>query len=130
MLFLFLNKVMEKVVGGFLMELNVREKDGITILDIEGEIDLYNAPNLKNIINGLIDERRYEIILNLEKVSYIDSSGIGAIISSLSNLKKYQGSLKLLNVQAAVRKVFELTKLVSFFEIYSNESEALMSFKK
>ena len=130
MLFLFLNKVMEKVVGGFLMELNVREKDGITILDIEGEIDLYNAPNLKNIINGLIDERRYEIILNLEKVSYIDSSGIGAIISSLSNLKKYQGSLKLLNVQAAVRKVFELTKLVSFFEIYSNESEAIMSFKK
>jgi anti-sigma B factor antagonist len=112
------------------MELNVREKEGITILDIEGEIDLYNAPTLKNIINDLINDRKYEIILNLEKVSYIDSSGIGAIISSLSNLKKYQGALKLLNVQSAVRKVFELTKLISFFEIYSDENEALMSFKR
>jgi len=110
------------------MEINQREKDSISILDIQGEIDLYNAPEIKEIIQKLINEQKYNIIINLEKVSYIDSSGIGALISSLSNLKKYQGSLKIINVYASVKKVFELTKLTSFFEIYDSEDEALSKF--
>ncbi|MCS6984984.1 MAG: STAS domain-containing protein [Leptospiraceae bacterium] len=111
------------------MEISQREKDGIVILDIQGEIDLYNAPEIKDTIQKLIEAQKYNIIINLEKVSYIDSSGIGALISSLSNLKKYQGSLKIINVYASVKKVFELTKLTSFFEIYNSEEEALAKFK-
>lgn len=110
------------------MEINKREKDQITILDIEGEIDLYNAPEIKDIINQLIEDQKYNVIINLEKVTYIDSSGIGALISSLSNLKKYQGGLKIIKVYASVRKVFELTKLTSFFEIFDSEEEAVSSF--
>jgi len=91
-------------------------------------IELINAPEIKDIINKLIEERKYNVVINLEKVSYIDSSGIGALISSLSNLKKYQGGLKIINVFASVRKVFELTKLTSFFEIFSSEEEAINSF--
>ena len=100
------------------MEINRRENNNIILLDINGEIDLYNAPEIKDVIAKLIDEKRYQIVINLEKVSYIDSSGIGALISSLSNLKKYQGGLKIINVAGSVRKVFELTKLTSFFEIF------------
>lgn len=111
------------------MEITKRENDGIAILDINGEIDLYNAPEIKEVINGLIQEQKTNVIINLEKVSYIDSSGIGALISSLSNLKKYQGGLKIINVFASVRKVFELTKLTSFFEIYDSEEEAVSKFK-
>ncbi|RME91989.1 MAG: anti-sigma factor antagonist [Candidatus Hydrogenedentota bacterium] len=111
------------------MEINQRERDGVVILDIEGEIDLYNAPEIKDTIQKLIDEQKYNIIINLEKVSYIDSSGIGALISSLSNLKKYQGGLKIINVFASVKKVFELTKLTSFFEIYDSEDEAVSKFQ-
>ena len=111
------------------MEISQREKDGITILDIQGEIDLYNAPEIKDIIQKLIEAQKYNVIINLEKVSYIDSSGIGALISSLSNLKKYQGGLKIINVYASVKKVFELTKLTSFFDIYESEGEALAKFK-
>lgn len=99
------------------------------MLDIQGEIDLYNAPEIKDTIQKLIDAQKYNIIINLEKVSYIDSSGIGALISSLSNLKKYQGGLKIINVYASVKKVFELTKLTSFFEIYDTEEEALAKFR-
>ena len=110
------------------MDINKRTKDEIVILDITGEIDLYNAPEIKDIINELIEEQKYNVIINLEKVSYIDSSGIGALISSLSNLKKYQGGLKIINVYASVRKVFELTKLTSFFEIYDSEDDALAAF--
>ena len=112
------------------MDINKRTKDDIIILDITGEIDLYNAPEIKDIINKLIEEQKYNVIINLEKVSYIDSSGIGALISSLSNLKKYQGGLKIINVYASVRKVFELTKLTSFFEIFDSEEDALTSFNK
>ena len=111
------------------MEISQREKESIIILDIQGEIDLYNAPEIKDTIQKLIEGQKYNIIINLEKVSYIDSSGIGALISSLSNLKKYQGSLKIINVYASVKKVFELTKLTSFFEIYDSEDEALSKFK-
>ncbi|HPB83760.1 MAG TPA: STAS domain-containing protein [Spirochaetota bacterium] len=110
------------------MDINKRAKDDIVLLDITGEIDLYNAPEIKDIINKLIEEQKYNVIINLEKVSYIDSSGIGALISSLSNLKKYQGGLKIINVYASVRKVFELTKLTSFFEIFDSEEDALGSF--
>ncbi|MBN1899434.1 MAG: STAS domain-containing protein [Spirochaetes bacterium] len=110
------------------MEIKVREVDGITIFNIEGEIDLYNAPTLKDEIKKKIEEQKYNIIINLEKVSYIDSSGIGALISSLSNLKKYQGGLKITNVTGSVRKVFELTKLTSFFEIYEQDDQAIASF--
>jgi anti-sigma B factor antagonist len=111
------------------MEIQKRERDGVVILDINGEIDLYNAPEIKEVINGLIADNKSNVVINLEKVSYIDSSGIGALISSLSNLKKYQGGLKIINVFASVRKVFELTKLTSFFEIYDSEDEALSKFK-
>ncbi|HRX15458.1 MAG: STAS domain-containing protein [Spirochaetes bacterium] len=111
------------------MEINQREINEIVLLDIAGEIDLYNAPEIKDIINKLVEEQKYNVIINLEKVTYIDSSGIGALISSLSNLKKYQGGLKIINVFASVRKVFELTKLTSFFEIFDSEEEALASFK-
>ena len=65
-----------------------------------------------------------EIVTNPE----YEFSRIGAIISSLSNLKKYQGGLKIINVFASVRKVFELTKLTSFFEIFDSEDDAVSSF--
>ncbi len=110
------------------MDITSRSQNEIVILDIAGEIDLYNAPEIKDIINTLIEDKKYNVIINLEKVTYIDSSGIGALISSLSNLKKYQGGLKIINVFASVKKVFELTKLTSFFEIYDKEIEALDSF--
>ena len=110
------------------MDITTRSKGEVVILDISGEIELYNAPEIKDIINKLIEERKYNVIINLEKVSYIDSSGIGALISSLSNLKKYQGGLKIINVYASVRKVFELTKLTSFFEIFDAEEDAIGSF--
>jgi len=112
------------------MEISRRDSGDIVILDVNGEIDLYNAPEIKDTINKLIEEKKYNVVINLDKVSYIDSSGIGALISSLSNLKKYQGRLKICNVSGSVRKVFELTKLTSFFEIYDSEQEAISAFKK
>ncbi len=112
------------------MEIRTREAGDIVILDVDGEIDLYNAPMLKNIVNQNIEAQKYNLIINLGRVSYIDSSGIGALISSLSSLRKYQGGLKIISVTGSVKKVFELTKLTSFFEIFEEEDEALKSFNQ
>jgi anti-sigma B factor antagonist len=111
------------------MEINRREVGDIVIFDINGEIDLYNAPEIKEKIKDELNKNKVNVVINLDRVSYIDSSGIGVLISSLSNLKKIGGALKLINVYASVRKVFELTKLTSFFDIYDNESDALAAFK-
>lgn len=112
------------------MEIITREVEsvGVVILDIKGEIDLYNAPEIKDTIKNQIDSGKKKIIINLKEVSYIDSSGIGALISSLSNLKKVGGGLKILHVYDSVKKVFELTKLTSFFEIFDSEDDAVGSF--
>jgi anti-sigma B factor antagonist len=111
------------------MEIKRREVGDIVIFDINGEIDLYNAPEIKEKIKEEMNKNKVNIIINLDKVTYIDSSGIGVLISSLSNLKKVGGGLKLINVYASVRKVFELTKLTSFFDIYDSETDALNAFK-
>ena len=112
------------------MDISSRVRGDVVILDISGEIDLYNAPEIKDIVNKLIEQKKYSVVINLKEVTYIDSSGIGALISSLSNLKKYQGGLKIINVFASVKKVFELTKLTSFFEIYDSEDEAVKAFQQ
>ena len=110
------------------MDIKTRQKDNVYILDLEGEIHLYNVQEFKNKVQELMDASNYNILINLEKVTYIDSSGIGALISTLSKLKKYHGSLKLVHVYASIKRVFELTKLTSFFEIYENEEDAIAKF--
>ena len=117
------------------MDISSRVRGEVVILDISGEIDLYNAPEIKDIVNKLIEQKKYSVVINLKEVTYIDSSGIGALISSLSNLKKYHGGLKIINVFAyisflAQSRHFELTKLTSFFEIYDSEDEAVKAFQQ
>ena len=112
------------------MEIEIREKEEIIIVDVSGEIDLYNAPEIKEAIKEQMDNKKKKVIINLEKVNYIDSSGIGALISSLSNLRKVGGDLKLLHVYDSVKKVLELTKLTSFFGIYDNEEKAIAAFEQ
>ncbi len=110
------------------MEIETREFEDVVILDVDGEIDLYNAPDLKEHINAQIQNRHFKVIINMDRVSYIDSSGIGALISCLSNLKKHQGGLKIIKITGSVGKVFQLTRLTSFFDVYESEEEARSSF--
>lgn len=108
------------------MYIDVREiEDNIALLDVEGDIDLYTASDLKDSIFEQIDIGKTNIIINLDQVTYIDSSGIGTLITSLSKIKKINGNMCIINVYDSVRKVFELTKLTTFFKIYANEDEAL-----
>jgi anti-sigma B factor antagonist len=74
------------------VDINIRELEKeVLVIDITGEIDLYNAPEIKKHVTGHMDAGKRNIIINLDRVSYIDSSGIGVLISSLSQIKKIGG---------------------------------------
>ena len=106
-----------------------RENNSIQIIDIIGEVDLYNTKEIKDLIDDKIKQGKYQIILNLEKVPFMDSSGIGTLVTAMYRLKKYQGSLKILNIVGSVAKVFKMTGMDTHLEIFDKEEDAVKSFK-
>jgi len=107
------------------MEIGFRKYRHIYIVDVKGDMDLYNAHELKNVVNRLIDKRISNIIINLEKVDYIDSSGIGALIHIFTSIKRNGYNLRISNVHGSVAKVIKLTKLMGYFPIVDEVKTAL-----
>ena len=110
------------------METATRQTGKVVILDLAGEVDIYGSTELKKILGGFLETEQVDVLVNFERVSYIDSAGIGVLISYLTKLKKAGGACKLVNVQGSVRMVLELTRLHKLFEIFEAEDEALASF--
>lgn len=111
------------------MKIDSVVKDGLTILSVVGEMDLSNAADLKTVIEeqlsaGIISK----LIIDLGKVSYLDSSGIGILVASFTKVRKAGGSLKLANLSETVRETLKLTNLIEFFEVYDTLEDALKSF--
>ena len=103
------------------MQVIERNLNGVLILDVSGEIDLHNAPKLRETVEGKVDAGNKKIIINLMDVGYIDSSGIGVLIAALSKLNTSGGKFCLYGVQTNVMKVFSLTRLDAFFKIFEND---------
>ncbi|MDR2702684.1 MAG: anti-sigma factor antagonist [Spirochaetaceae bacterium] len=109
------------------MELKIRKNDEIYIIDVLGEMDLYNSYKLKELMMKMLEKKIERFIINLEDVEYIDSSGIGALIYITSTIKKMSLKLAITNVRGSVKKVIELTKLTGFFPILPSLEEAVRS---
>ena len=108
----------------------IQHTDGeITVIELAGEIDLYNSVELKSLLTAVIEKRQYRIVLNMKRVSYMDSTAIGVLVHVLNLLKKYRGALVLAETPASIEKVLRLTKLVTFFQLWSSEAEALESMR-
>lgn len=110
------------------MQVNISEKDGISICKVDGEIDINTAPQVKTKFDNLIREKKEKIIINMEKVNYIDSSGLATLVELLKNFRKYGARLKLVALSAKVRSLFEITKLEKLFDILEKEEEAIKAF--
>ena len=113
-------------------ELNIRERQAgdVTILDLEGRITIGDGNvSLRNAIRRLIQEGKKKILLNLAGVSYIDSSGIGELVSSYTTIGREKGQLKLLNLTQKIQDLLAITKLLTVFDTYEDESAALNSFQ-
>ena len=112
------------------MELKIRKNGDVYIIDVNGEMDLYNSYKLKELVMKMIEKNIKIFIINLEQVDYIDSSGIGALIYISSTIKKMNLKLAISNIHGYVKKVIELTKLMGYFPIANSVEEALLMVKE
>lgn len=111
------------------MDLKIRKNGEIYIIDVNGEMDLYNSYKLKELVMKMLEKNVKNFIINLEQVDYIDSSGIGALIYICSTMKKMNHKFAISNVHGSVKKVIELTKLMGYFPIANSVEEALLMIK-
>jgi len=113
------------------MSLHATHRDAgkVTVVDLSGRLTLGDASALlRKTIRGLLEDQRKLILLNLADVDYIDSSGIGELVSGFTAVKNQSGELKLLHLTKRVRDLLQITKLYTVFDVYTDEGTALRSF--
>jgi anti-sigma B factor antagonist len=111
------------------MSLHTRQVDGITILDLSGRIQLgEGSVQLREAIKELLAKGQKNILLNLGNVDYIDSSGLGELVSAYTSVKNAGGELKLLSVTKKVTGLLQITKLYTVFDIKDDEASAVAAF--
>jgi anti-sigma B factor antagonist len=113
------------------IKVSTRHVDGVTILDLSGRITLgEGSVVLRDTIRDLVAKGDKNILLNLGDVSYIDSSGIGELVSAFTSVKNAGGELKLLNLTKKVHDLLQITKLYTVFDVKDDETTAVGSFTR
>jgi len=111
------------------MKIKERQNDGVTILEVSGKImggpdaELFNST-----LKTLVHQGQARVVVDLGKVTWVNSTGLGILISGYTTLKRNDGEMKLLNVSERIESIFMVTKLHSVFETYKDEAEAVQSF--
>lgn len=103
--------------------------DDAVMAEIHGEIDVYTSPKVKEALTELTDKGKYNLIINLEGVRYIDSTGLGVLIGALKKVREHNGTISIICTNPQIKKIFNITGLVKIFGIYKDQSEALKSLK-
>lgn len=102
-----------------------KNPDGVAIIDVAGELDLYTAPRLKEALLGALEDGALQIIVDMSGVHFIDSSALGVLIGGVKRLKPKEGKLVLVSVDENVNWIFQITGLNSVFDIFQTREEAL-----
>ena len=112
------------------LKVNSRSIDDKTALvDLEGEVDVYTAPQLKQQIISLLDSGARHVTVNLSAVDYLDSTALGVLIGGLKRLRERDGTLDLICPNPRIKRIFEITGLDKIFDIYAAEEEAMAKLK-
>lgn len=107
------------------LSLETREAGGQTLLAIGGEIDVYTAPKLRDKISELVASGHQSLIIDMENVDFLDSTGLGVLVGGLKKVRAQDGTMSLICSQDRLLKIFKITGLAKVFTIYSSESAAL-----
>jgi len=111
------------------MQIEERAVGDVMVLDLKGKITLGEGDELlKDKVNSLVNQGRKKIVLNLEGVPYIDSAGLGEIVRTYTTVSRQGGSLKLLNLTKRITDLLSITKLLTVFETFDSEGDAVKSF--
>jgi anti-sigma B factor antagonist len=116
--------------GGFVdLKLGHYNKDGIEVVDVEGEIDVYTAPRLRELLIDLVNKNNYQLVVNMEKVEFLDSTGLGVLVGGLKRVRAHDGSLDLVCTQERILKIFRITGLTKVFGIHGTVDDAIAAKK-
>ena len=111
------------------VKLNTRQIDDVTVIDVSGRITLGEGSSvIRDAVRDLITKGSRKILLNLGDVSYIDSSGVGELVSGYTSMTNAGGTLKLLSLTKRVKDLLQITKLYTVFEVHEDESHGVRSF--
>ena len=111
------------------MHIEERSVESVMVLDVKGKITLGDGDQLlKDKVNSLVQQGHIKILLNLAGVPYIDSAGLGEIVRTYTTVSRQGGSLKLVNLTTRITDLLSITKLLTVFETFDSESEAVRSF--
>ncbi len=111
------------------MKIGTREREGVTILDPKGKITIGSGyVALRDSVRGALDSGATKILINLENVSTIDSSGIGELVAAFTTVSNRGGDLKLSNLSPKVTDILQITQLITVFQVEDSEEAALSSF--
>lgn len=111
------------------MEIKCSESNGVLVLNLKGRLDFSTSGVLKEEILGHISRGRSKILLNLSQVDFVNSSGLGTLVSILKEIRLAKGRMAMANLATYVQEIFEITQLSHIFEIFSSIDEAIESFQ-
>jgi anti-sigma B factor antagonist len=109
------------------IETNLRHVQGIPVLDVAGEIDIYTTPEFKEATAAVMDQGHPVVIFNMARVTYMDSSGFGTLLSATKRLRHVNGTLMLVGCNDAITRMLQITRLNTIFGVYDTESEAIVA---
>lgn len=107
------------------LSLSTRAEGGRTVVEVSGEIDVYTAPRLREELADLVDSGQYDIIIDMTKVDFLDSTGLGVLVGGLKRVNMHDGSLSLVCTQERILKIFKITGLTKVFPIHDSVGAAL-----
>jgi anti-sigma B factor antagonist len=107
------------------LDLQVRRQEDHAVLEVAGEIDVYTAPKLREKLIELVNEGSYHLVVDLERVDFLDSTGLGVLVGGLKRVRNHEGSLKLVCTQDKILKIFRITGLTKVFPIHDSVDDAV-----
>jgi anti-sigma B factor antagonist len=107
------------------LSLVTRTEGEKTVIVVGGEIDVYTAPKLREQIVQLVDDGHYRLVVDMEQVEFLDSTGLGVLVGGLKRVRAHDGSLDLVCTQERILKIFRITGLTKVFPVHSSVSEAV-----
>ena len=111
------------------LKLGHHAQDGIEVIDVQGEIDMYTAPQLRELLIDLVSTGSYQLVVNLDRVGFLDSTGLGVLVGGLKRVRAHDGSLDLVCTQQRILKIFRITGLTEVFGVYETVDQAVAAAK-
>jgi anti-sigma B factor antagonist len=107
------------------LTLSTRTEGDRTVLEVGGEIDVYTAPKLREQLVDLVADGKYHLVVDMERVDFLDSTGLGVLVGGLKRVRAHDGSLRLVCTQERILKIFRITGLTKVFPIYDSVGDAV-----